>query len=408
VAASKVEVFSFLHFDGRRFENHSLPLSVVGELGLYEKAVLHASRFLFFDANRNRRRVPLDVQLFASAIDEGSALIQIDRLLPEFEGLHPPTPQRDLFPREGEKGRSEYLHEGRELLLDFIHSGGHIKSVDKALTGVAGPNGAASFNMISSVVGLGDSLDEADELGIRQPDSKKDNVTLTRGFTEDLRVRYRMNREEVPKEMSLIGSVRMADVDRNSYNMLLEDGRRVRIDAPPMFFQKLKRSLNSENQKPVWVEVRGIGQYRRRKLFRLNATDVRPLWRIILKETPTSSLSEQLKVLGALEEGWGEYGDEPAIAEGTLKLCRAVLRGIEQEFGVPTPYLYPTTRGVQAEWPGQRWNAALEITEDSLKLILIPVKGAETNGGASSVHKFEPASFSALGELLAERLSEVE
>jgi hypothetical protein len=141
-------------------------------------------------------------------------------------------------------------------------------------------------------------------------------------------------------------------------------------------------------------------------LHRLKATNVRPLWRITLKEAPTSSLSDQLKVLGALEEGWGEYGDEPPITEATLKLCRHVLRGIEKDFGVPTPYLYPTTKGVQAEWPGQRWNAALEITEDSLKLILIPVKDAETDGGSSSVHKFEPASFSELGELLAERLSE--
>lgn len=372
-----------------------MPFAVLGQLSFYERAVLQAARFLFFDRHPDRRRVGLDLKLSLASVGTGSSLLQIHRELRDFSNR-----DQDLFGhKEGDV--DDFVLEGREMVVDLIRQEGKSAALRDSLGGPHSPTTSSAFNLLTSLIGLSEALHEEDGLGLRGPVGANDEATMMPGFGENLRAEYGLASAQ-PEALSLIGTIRMANRDQNRYLLLLDDGRRIQLEAPAALFPDLGRNLTSD--KPHLLEVRGVAHYQKNRIARFVVDSFLPFTRrITLKEAPRSSLAEQLYSLQSIQDGWGEYGDEPAPTYTTIRSTRAIIRALDQRFGVPTPFLYPTPTGaVRAEWPGFAWNAALEIAEHGLKLITVRTHGA----GQSLVQNFDPAGLDQVGEELAAKLAE--
>lgn len=392
--AAPTEPFSFLHFQGDRFGGPYLHLGALGEFGAYERAIHNASRFLFLAENPHRVRVSLDLNLVVGSTELGLTTPRVDRVLPQ-----PPLhlyrrQQAEMFPSEPDDKGNLYA-KGRALLFDLVDSGGRSKALQQAIQKGVGPTTAAGLTLVSSLSELGGSLADDEQLGLRGPSARRDEVVLTPAFGEHLLYTYGLVAK--PKSIRVKGVVRMADRDANRYTLKTEAGR-VRLEAPPLFFGPLGKNLTSE--KPFPIEVRGVGYYRGKKLWKIVAEDFIAAPRITLKENATSSIDSQLSDLGRLAAGWGDVGDELAPSAEFLAHARSVLAMFCADYEVPAPFLYPTEEGtVRAEWPGAAWNVAMEIGDD-LKIFFVQRAG----GSEAFVRRFPLTEAREGGKLVAEKL----
>jgi len=88
---------------------------------------------------------------------------------------------------------------------------------------------------------------------------------------------------------------------------------------------------------------------------------------MILKESPVMPAFEQLKLLASDCEG---YGDSD-LGQSIHRMYDILVALCDSK--VPDPFLCPdiTKNGVRAEWPGLRWNVALDVRPDHLILFCL-------------------------------------
>jgi hypothetical protein len=162
--------------------------------------------------------------------------------------------------------------------------------------------------------------------------------------------------------VDLVGLVREADADQDSFEIRLGDDRRVPVRASPPLLSQVLRSFQRDSA----IRVSGIGVYDPEgKLLRVSqASDVsaaeegdvasgRPGCRI--------TVPDQVDSLKGLQAGWLD-GEGLAFCDEALawssKLLESVVTGVE----LATPHIYPTPAGsVRAEWSRPLWEISAEL-----------------------------------------------
>jgi hypothetical protein len=308
------------HFEGERFRNHTLPLSLLRDLEALQGIILEIAKDDYRQANPSRQRLPRgfsdQLELHLSA-REGSfvaeiGLIQDDALL---------------------LGCDPRMEQARRACARFLDALSHVEEQRQ------GPPPQLPDAVWAYVEKFGRGL---------QPE---ECIRFTRGdayelqFTRELRRRLLLSRpgaQSLTQEVRLLAKVGGLVLKERLLSLELGDGRAISATINDQQVQDLGSLTVSEFGKR-WVLVKGVAS--------LDANQ--QLLRIEEAETvePLDALDPlvQLEQLRQLPAGWLDGEGQPPSSE-LLSLVGQWLEEYQYDDGKP-PRLYPTSEGgVEAEW----------------------------------------------------------
>jgi hypothetical protein len=374
------EPFTFvtLKFEGRRFPPRQMPLEALPELAAYRQLVVAFAKALFLAENPGRQRLPKGFDssfaLVLDHIEAGSAVPVIGRIGP------PTLPAASLPP--------DLYERARDALEETIASA----SANEQLPNWVGPELLAQFGL------LGRTLEEDDVMVIGAERGR--GAAYTRRVRQTLLRRAHASYEDV---VDLVGEVRVADKDRDSFTLRLPDGRRVTVHAPALFFPLALRSI--ERASPV--RVRGLGLFDAEGILqRVNQTTDVSLAEegdeILARRGCTIPITEQIEGLLALPSGWFD-GEGTAFERGPAERVGALLVTLVDGFRLPNPFVYPTPDGlIRAEWSRPGWEVAVEFDPHANRADAFASNLTDDEVRERSEDFTKPGAEVRLGQLLAD------
>ncbi len=309
------EPFLQPRFDGKRFEEHTLPLDVARDLASYEVLIIELAKRLYLDANPSRKRVPKGFEagfhLHLERIDDGCARPLLSWV----------TAGALLL----SGGSGTYFDQARDLIAECIASadGPVPEKFPKELL--------AHFNQVGRSLQPGESM-EIPRPGhgdaVLTPQRRRDLVLAAGDYYED--------------KVELAGTIEEANWKTESFRLRLSNGEAV--DVPmPIFFRKDAGEYGGRNR--FQVTVSGVGTYdihgKLHKVFKVRSVEVQPDYQI----------AARFDQIGSLAAGWHEGEGIAPDAEKLLKVSENLVGHYPEE--LPLPAIVPKPDGnLLFEWKG--------------------------------------------------------
>lgn len=318
-------------FVGPRFEEHSIPLEVLGDLAALEAMILEMAKHEFLKANPNRERSPRHftegISLKLTAVEAGSAIPVI--------ALSVSTDM--LFPSD----IVTWLEKGRDSVLAAIKAATNPKEI---------------FNHVpKEKLGwfdrIGRSLrgDEAIEF------TSPDGGAVTR-LTLTVRRALLLASDTVKdytEDVTLRAAICEADQAKMTFQLQEADGHKIFAPLAPQHLDPVLKAFAKYKQ-GYRVLLQGVGKFNRSK--RLESFESIEH----INELDPLDVGMRLEELANLKDGWLE-GEGKAPASDGLIWLRGVFNKYYSEEAI-LPRLYPTVEGgIQAEWKLGQIAASLEI-----------------------------------------------
>jgi len=318
------DIFVTSIFEGRRFDNHTLPLDAVGELSTYARFILDVAKHLYMRENPSRQRVPKgfaeSLNLSLANISRGSAAAELCRT--RTDGNLP-------FP--------DHFDQARDLIN---------RCIDSIATGQEFPDDFPA-SLLYHFDRFGRTLAPEEDIVLVVPSDRCTGVRYTH------EVRKRLVLKTVSNYHSKIratGTVVEADVLRNSFQVQIE-GNIIRGTFQPEFKNDILLALQQHDT----TDVSLIGEA-------LYDSQDRIVQIVSLQEiAPFSSLRPfdlRIQELKQFLPGWLE-GQGNAVSPNALFVAD-IFRSVLEEKDLPLPFVYPTPEGgIQMEWST---SSSLEVT----------------------------------------------
>jgi len=373
--------FVTLIFRGARFQGAAMPLEALPELAAYRDLVLATARALYQNRHPERQRLPKGfdngLRLVLDRVEAGSTTPIVSREVPA------PT----LFPL----GDGDSFEEARAKVQDLIASGGE----NIGLPADSERQVLARFNAFGRSLG-------PDEEIIVAPPGMKEGALYNRAIRRKLILRTQATYEAI---VDLVGEIRSADKDADTYILKTLDGARIPLRAGVLFLPVALRSLGQDD---LLVRVRGTGILDGDGTIQriINTTDV-SLAEEGSERTSlgcSTPIEEQVDSLQALPDRWFDE-DSRAFDPTELKWLGHLLGAVQEAFHLPTPYLYPTPEGhARAEWPGAGWEIIASLDLRSREAELTAVKLNSDRVDEDHVLVGQAGGESRLGKFIVEHL----
>lgn len=326
-----VKEFMRPRLTGERFENHAIPLEVLGDLAVLEEMVIEVAKWEFRRAHPGRKRSPRGftegISLKLTAIDDGSAIPLISLVIAA-GGLFPPENQL-------------CFEQARDAIVAAI--------------GAAEQNTPITSHLPEKALGYFDRMGRSLRDGEAIEFTKTPQATPAR-LTKETRRKLILASsavKELTEETSIRGVVPEADQDDMSFEVQLADGRKVRA---PMAMQHLDTILEAFNgfKTGIRVLLQGVGRFNRQE--RLQGFD--SIEHISILDP--LDIPARLDELKGLKDAWLEGAGKAPAHYGLDWLTSAFDRNYPDDLILP--HLYPTVDGgVQAEWTLGEAEPSLEI-----------------------------------------------
>lgn len=373
---SELEPFVTHVLKGARFEEHSVPLSVLPDLTAYRDLVLEVARALFFRENPGRQRVPKGFEdgfeLLLRGIGDGSAVVPLERR----QKAGPA--QLSLVPR-----KPDVFEQSRDIVN---------QTIDAISNGQAAP---ASFPIeaVGCFNNFGRTLRPDESIEILGPGRQRGAT-----YTKIVRKRLVLLREGTYEDIvEITGRVVQYDTQRRTFGVLVGEqtvtGNLEGLSPSQMGIVRAAAVHTEE----LRIYALGVGAYDSLdRLVRL----------VTIKELSFAEdedlrekldLDRRLAALAELPDGWLD-GSGTQIPRGTLIRLGELLKAAEGE-GLPRPYLYPTPEGqVQAEWSfvGAEVSACFNVHADTVSCV-----GVHTKSGAQRDEDIDLRDAQGLKRLIA-------
>lgn len=312
VPSSQNDVFK-IRFTGRRFQNHSLPLELIGDLELINDMILDAASEIYKDKT-GAKRVPVGFRdrygLSLCSISQGSTVSEIRYL--------PSTGQMRIIDSNEDSSLSEAIAD----CISYINCG---QSAHRAV-------------FAPRVKTLGSKL--------------KDDESMEMSFRGETAVYNQLRRrsligpeEDIEVHDTLYGRITEVDLTKRTFKMspVPEDGTR-RMDLSMDELQTIDSTTHIPLKDLIGQRIAVTGTFLEKKDGTRSKKDIETL-----------DLLEPLNVvyrlleLSALKYGWGEYGDE--TAPDRERILELIDLYVSYGTGLKDPYIYPMNDGrIQFEW----------------------------------------------------------
>ena len=300
-------------FDGRRFEDHTLPVEVARDLAAYETLVIELAKHLYLQEHHDRQRIPkgftADFHLHLEKIDPGSARPLLSVVAAGAPG--------------SAGGTHTYFERARDLIGECIASPDGQLPVDFPRELLV------HFNQI------GRSLRSDESLELPRAGAAPAVLTPER------RKRLVLAADKVyEREIELLGSIGEADWEKSSVRLRLANGSQTVVAMPESFHAKAREFGGRPRHQ---VTLKGVATF--------------DSWDVLQKVVAVESLEIQrnyelvkrLDELAEFKHGWLD-GDGVALDSDRLAL---VSEKFEAHFpeSVSLPAIVPTPAGnILLEW----------------------------------------------------------
>lgn len=331
MTGSKVTEFLLPRFEGPRFEDHTMPVDVLGELSAYRRIVVELAKVLFRERHPQRHRVRKgfedSFQLKLKTIGDGSAQPVLLRAGPEDEQL---TLDGDLF------------EEAQNQVLELI-----------------GDPSSASVRFPEELIPLfnkfGNTLREDERIWMHTPGNGAAPVSYDRAKRKQIILSKASSYED---EIDEVGRLVMVDSQKRSFDFQTADGRRINASVDPELLPTV-RELFAYDSLPIRVVGAGI-RNQRDELVRIDSvSDIS--FAEDEEQAELLHIPTRIDQLAELEKGWLHSEGEP-IKSNDLQFVAGLLQRAVEEQSLPRPYLYPTpSGGIQAEWSFQDSEVSAEF-----------------------------------------------
>ena len=310
---------------GARFDDHSIPLELLKDFAALEEMLVEVAKWRFKESHPERGRIrrgfSKGTELHLSAVEKGSAKAVIALA---FSGL---------FPTES----VTYFEQARVDVIEAIAS---------AAQGVAP-------SLPTHLLGYFDRFGR----GLRDGESMEFSRASGELVRLDTDVRRRLIRlsqaDEWTEELALRGRISEADQARQSFELELRDGTRLKA---PLSAQHLDSVLDAFKGYRGNSHVLIQGVVKKDRQDRLKAFD--SVEHVSLLEPLDIGL--RLEELGLLRDGWLDGKGVAPNKQGLQRLAENFETHFDAE--IPLPHLYPTAEGgAQAEWALGAWEVSIEI-----------------------------------------------
>lgn len=300
-------------FDGRRFEEHTLPIEVARDLAAYETLVIELAKHLYLEAHSDRQRVPkgfsADFHLHLERIDDGCARPLLSVVVANDLGLP--------------GGFSTYFERARDLISDCI------AAPDGQLPAMFPRALLAHFNQVGRSLHSDETL-ELPRAGaapaVLTPERRKRLVLAAEGVYE--------------REVELIGAISEADWEKSSFRLRLGNGAQITVAMPQNFHSEARQFGGRPRHQ---VTLKGIAAF--------DSSDA--LQKVVTVESlevqKNYDLVKRFDELGELQNGWLD-GDGSALDPDQLALISEKFANLFPE-RVPLPVIVATPSGnILFEW----------------------------------------------------------
>lgn len=313
-------VFAKPKFTGGRFTEHTLPVSVAGDLAAYEALLIDVAKHLYLTDHPERQRVPkgfTDVHLDIAHIEDGSTISVLKLVMAVAI-----TSQLSLF---GEAiDQRGYFVRARDLIAECIDS-----PADSLPANF--PKGALThFNH------LGRSLraDETLELG------RVNNAQPAILTSEKRRELVLAASAVYEREVELSGYIEEIDAHKSSLRLRLDADTTAIVSMPNDFLEQARLSLGNTRDR---VFVQGIAQY--------NSHEI--LQKIISYDSIEIIKNYELVIcfdmLSQIDDGWFEGGGKTPNNTDLQDIAQIMIQFYPEK--LPLPSIVPTQDGnLLFEW----------------------------------------------------------
>ena len=314
---------------GDRFEGHSIPLELLGDLAVLEAMIIEVAKWRYLKENSQRTRSPRKftqgISLTLTAVEEGSAVARIALVLAT-DGLVAP--------------QQVYFEQSRDAVIGAIAAVGD----DEPPTAHLPRKALAYFDR------LGRSLRDNEAIEFTTP-TRPSPARLTKETRLRLLEASQVN--ERTEEIQLRGGVFDFNKEDMTFKLMLPDGAKVDGPVVSQHFETFNEA-HYGYEKGVKVLLEGVGKYNRADKLQYiesveHVTLLDPL-----------DLPSQLQELKQLRDGWYDGKGYAPSAEGLDWLAKVVNERYPDNLALP--YVYPVAEGgVRLEWTLLPNEISLEI-----------------------------------------------
>jgi hypothetical protein len=315
---------------GKRFEAHSIPLELLGDLAVLEAMIIEVAKWRYLKENPDRKRSPRKfaegISLTLTAVGEGSAIANIALTL-SVGGL--------LFPPQ-----KDYLEQARDAIVSAIAAAGEGKSATVHLPQRA----LAYFDRLGRSLLEGEAIEFANPVG-----------SVAARLTKETRLRLLEAAEvtERTEEIHIRGGIFDFNQEEMLFQIMLTDGSKVFGPVGRQHFDTIL-DASYDYRKGVKVLLDGVGKYNRAAcLQRIESVEHVTLLDAL-------DLPSQLEELKVLKDGWYDGKGHAPPGSGLDWLASAINEHYTDD--LPLPYIYPVAEGgVRLEWTFGSKDVSVEI-----------------------------------------------
>ncbi|WP_421752494.1 hypothetical protein [Croceimicrobium sp.] len=333
----RVEIYS-PRYDGKRFEDHRLPLDLIEDLPVLQELTIELAKYLYREKNSERERIPKNftkgISFELESIEEGSTIPTIV-LICQLSGLFPTNPNLD------------YFKEASGRIIDIIQGAEN----GEEITDLAPQDFLKKFSRLGKKLGHDESIEF------------RPNKAQKAKFTKESRKRIiqaSSNSMEYTDEIGLRGLISEMDLNKQTFTIDLISGQRLES----FYANELEdilinafTSFKSDQKQKILLEGS----------IRFSKTDS------IIKIEKTQSITElysddigyRLEEISLLKEGWLD-GQGSSFSKKKLEELSKLFDEYFDD-NLPLPKTFPTPEGgIQFEWANDNFDvSALVEIDDS-------------------------------------------
>lgn len=330
------KIFIEPRLEGHRFDDHTLPVSILEDLTAFEELVFELAKKIYLDQNPQRKRVQKgftdNVYLKLSTIEPGSTIPKI--LIAVLTNFSTPTitfPNTEYF---------NYFEQARDKIFDLVESANSGKSIDiesKYLN---------YFNRIGKNLEEGETIDF-----LNSPDSGR-NVKFSRNTRRKILLsrEEKLEYSEIIHENVLISSI---DKKKKIFHIELNGGTH-----DYLFNGDFKDTINlafQEYEKRTFVSLKAMGVFNdQNKLILIEDIETMDI-------LDPLDISVRLHELLKLRDNWFEGNEGKQLNKENTSLFEEYFNNY-YDSALKLPAIFPTLNGgIVLEWNKDDIEISLEV-----------------------------------------------
>lgn len=316
---------------GARFNNHSVPLSILKDFTIFEEMVIETAKWKYKQLNADKKRIPRDfskdMELHLTSVNSGSAILNISITLAL---LIPPN-------------NLQYFESAKQEILQTI------QNVAVGTPPTLPPSLLTYFDKFGRELNEGDSIEFENGSSSRvqyTPEVRKKLVRLSESkeWTENVKCK---------------GVIFVVNKDNKTFGIRFEDGSKVMSSYEQLFSQTIKEAFDAYDEN-ARVLIDGI-VVREENTGAIKSFESISHLTLLDKLDVTTRLAE----FEVLEDGWLDGKAGYSFDKNALKTLSEYFEyRYTDKFDLP--YLYPTPdKTIRAEWSFHDTEISLEIDTET-------------------------------------------